>query len=60
VRRGDVRWCVRPDRNPRPYVILTRPEAISDLDKLIAAPITSIVRGLASEVQVGPDDGLRH
>jgi mRNA-degrading endonuclease toxin of MazEF toxin-antitoxin module len=40
-------------------VILTRDEAIAGVDKLVAAPTTRTVRNLVSEVQVGPDDGLR-
>jgi len=60
VRRGEVWWHQRGDVKRRPVVILTRDTAIDRLNKLMAAPITTTVRGLASEVQVGPDDGLRH
>jgi len=59
VRRGDVWWVAIPDEQPRPYVILTRPEAIAGLEKIVAAPATRTIRGIATEVQVGPDDGMR-
>ena len=59
MRRGDVWWVEAPDEEPRPYVILTRDEAIDGLEKLVAAPATRTVRGIVSEVQVGPADGMR-
>lgn len=59
MKRGEVWVYERPNYPPRPYVILTRNEAIDGLGKLVAAPTTRTVRNLASEVQVGPDDGLR-
>jgi len=60
MRRGDVWWHEREGVKRRPVVILTRDTAIDRLNKLIAAPITTTVRGIGSEVEVGPEDGLRH
>jgi mRNA interferase MazF len=60
MRRGDVWWHERTGVKRRPVVILTRDVAIDRLNKLIAAPITTTVRGIGSEVKVGPEDGLRH
>lgn len=60
MRRAEVWWVEPPDEQPRPYVILTRHGAIRHLEKVIAAPVTRNARGIATEVQVGPDDGLRH
>lgn len=44
----------------RPALILTRRSAHHLLTWLTVAPITSTIRGLASEVPVGPRNGLDH
>ncbi len=44
----------------RPALVLTRQAARSAMTKVTVAPITSTVKGLASEVRVGPDNGLDH
>lgn len=38
--------------------VLTRDAAISVLDRVTCAPITRTVRGIRSEVPVGPGNGL--
>jgi mRNA interferase MazF len=40
-------------------VVLTRDPLGAILNAVIGAPITSTVRGLATEVRVGPEDGIR-
>jgi mRNA interferase MazF len=57
TRRGDV-WLARLDKI-RPLVVLTRDPLASILNAVIAAPITSTVRNLSTEVAVGPEDGIR-
>lgn len=57
--RGEVWLHERPDRKARPVVVLTRDEAIGGLNKILVAPTTGTVRGLRTEVHVGPEDGLR-
>ena len=57
MRRGDV-WLARLDKI-RPLVVLTRDPLASILNAVIAAPITSTVRNLSTEVAVGPEDGVR-
>lgn len=42
----------------RPAVILTREPALAAMTKVSVAPITSTVKGLTSEVPVGPANGL--
>jgi len=44
----------------RPALILTRDIALSHLSKVTIAPITSTVRGLSTEVPLGPENGLDH
>jgi mRNA interferase MazF len=58
VKRGEVWWHEPPDDKRRPVLILTRDEAIDSLNKLVTTPATGTIRGLASEVPVGPDDGM--
>ena len=45
---------------PRPALILTRQSALPRLSWVTVAPITSTVRGISSEVPVGPRPGLDH
>lgn len=44
----------------RPALVLTREAARGAMTKVTVAPITSTVRGLSSEVPVGPANGLDH
>ncbi|MDN5793987.1 MAG: type II toxin-antitoxin system PemK/MazF family toxin [Brevibacterium aurantiacum] len=43
----------------RPVVVLTREAARAAMTKVTVAPITSTIKGLTSEVPVGPDNGLQ-
>jgi mRNA interferase MazF len=44
----------------RPVVILTRELVRPHLNRVTVAPITSTIRGLSTEVAVGPINGLDH
>lgn len=44
----------------RPVLVLTREVAVGRLRTVTVAIITSTVRGLATEVAVGPENGLDH
>ncbi len=44
----------------RPALILTRQSKLHLVSWVTVAPITSTVRGLSSEVSVGPRNGLDH
>jgi mRNA interferase MazF len=59
LRRGEVRWYEfpRPDKK-RPVVILTRDSVLEYLGEATVAPITRAVRGIPSEVPLGPEDGM--
>jgi mRNA-degrading endonuclease toxin of MazEF toxin-antitoxin module len=52
--RGEVWWHEPPDDESRPFVILTRNEAIAGLEKLVAIPTTQI----PSEVELSREDGM--
>jgi mRNA interferase MazF len=60
LERGEIRLYrfPKPDKE-RPVLILTRDGAISYLSRVTVAPITSAIRGVPSEVALGPEDGLR-
>lgn len=60
IERGEIRLYSfpAPDK-PRPVLVLTRASAIGYLSRITIAPITSAIRGVPSEVVVGPDDGLK-
>lgn len=57
MRRGEVRWAELGTK-ARPVVLLTRQAVIGRLRSVVVAPCTTTVRGLPSEVHLGPDDGL--
>lgn len=51
--------CLARLDKTRPVLVLTREAARGAMSKVTVAPITSTVKGLASEVPVGPDNGLQ-
>jgi mRNA interferase MazF len=58
VARGEVWWVEFPGAGRRPAVVLSRDRAIPVLNKIIVAPATRSVRGIPTEVALGPDDGM--
>jgi mRNA interferase MazF len=56
-RRGDV-WLARLDK-VRPIIVLSRDPMGRLLQSVISAPVTSTIRGLSTEVRLGPADGVR-
>jgi len=59
VARTEVYWAdLGPPAGRRPVCILTRTAAVPVLRSVTCAPITRTIRGIASEVEVGPKEGL--
>ncbi len=60
VDRGDIwRYAFpKPDRR-RPVLVLTRGELLSHMNTVTVAPITSTIRGTASEVVIAGESGLK-
>jgi mRNA interferase MazF len=59
VERGDIIWAdLGPPAGRRPVCILTRDAAIAVLTAITCAPITRTIRGIRSEVEIGPVQGL--
>lgn len=64
MKRGDLYRVYRPGGDPkrfRVYVVVGRQIAInSRFSTVICAPIYSNGAGLATQVQIGVDEGLKH
>ena len=60
IARGEIRLCQLPAPDTaRPVLVLTRGSAIAYLSRVTVAPITSTIRGVPSEVALGPEDGVK-
>jgi len=51
-------WYEAPELGRRPYLILSRDEAIPVLTQVLAVPATRTVRGIPTEVALGQGDGM--
>ncbi len=58
MKRGDIWWAEEPEESPRPYLVLTRDQAIPTLNKLIVVPATRTIRNIPTEVELGREDGM--
>ena len=59
VARNEIYWVdFGPPAGRRPVCVLTRKAAIGVLQAVTCAPITHTIRGIASEVEIGPECGL--
>jgi len=58
VARSEVWWYEDPRAGRRPFLVLTRDEVIPLLNQVLAVPATRTIRGIPTEVRLGPDDGL--
>jgi mRNA interferase MazF len=54
--RGELWWCELAEVGRRPVVVLSRDAAIPRLGRVVVAPCTTTIRGLASEVGLDPGD----
>lgn len=59
VARNDITWAdLGKEGGRRPVCVLTRNSVIAVLDRVTCATITLTIRGIPSEVEVGPSHGL--
>ena len=59
MKRGEVRWYeFQPPNKRRPVLLLTRDSVMPHLNEVTIAPITTTIRGIASEVRLGISDGM--
>lgn len=56
--RGEIWWGEIETVGRRPYLVMTRTIAIDVLSSVIVAPATRTIRGIPTELPLGPDDGL--
>ncbi|MGH2948518.1 MAG: type II toxin-antitoxin system PemK/MazF family toxin [Solirubrobacteraceae bacterium] len=56
VARGEVRWLELKEEGRRPVVVRTRDEALPRLRNVVVALVTRTIRGIATEVEIGPAD----
>ena len=60
VARGEVRlYSFPPPDKVRPVLVLTRPSSIALLSYVTVASITSSIRGVASEIVLSEEDGMK-
>lgn len=61
VNRGEIRLLrlANPDKR-RPVLVLSRPALLEVLDTATVVAITSTLRGTPTEVELGPEEGLKH
>ncbi len=59
MKQFEIWWADLPEPvGKRPVLLLSRNDAYDYLSKFIAVEVTSTVRGIASEVPLGEDEGL--
>jgi mRNA interferase MazF len=58
VNRGEVWWMEHPDVGRHPACVLSRQAAIPVLASVVVVPVTTTIRGIPSEVELGPQDGM--
>jgi mRNA interferase MazF len=58
VARGEVRWLELEEEGRRPVVVLTHDEALPRLRNVVVALVTRTIRGIDTEVELGPPDGM--
>ena len=59
MKRGEVWWAdLPPPTGHRPVVLVSRDEAYIYREFVTVAPVTRRIRWIATEVPLGPEDGL--
>jgi mRNA interferase MazF len=58
VARGEVWWYEDPRAGRRPFLILSRNEAIPVLNQVLAVPATRTIRRIPTEVELDSSDGM--
>lgn len=57
--RGEVWWAeLAPPIGRRPVLLLSRDRAIQVRSAVTVASVTARIRGIATEVPLGPEDGM--
>lgn len=56
--RGQIWWGEIAEVGRRPFLIMTRSAAIPVLNSVLAVPISRTIRGIPTELSLGPEDGM--
>ena len=56
--RGQVWWGEIERMGRRPFLVMSRSAAIPVLNSVLAVPVTRTVRGIPTELPLGPGDGM--
>ncbi len=57
-RQGEIWWAEPEDEKRRPVLVVTRSEATPVLAGIVVAPIFRTMRGIPTEISLGPEEGL--
>jgi len=55
--QGDI-WWAETEVKRRPVLVITRSQAVQALKRVVVAPVSRTVRGIPTEVSLGPTEGL--
>lgn len=59
MKRGEIWWAdLGPPTGRRPVLLLSRDEACTVRSLIVVAPVTTRIRGIPSEVPLGPENEL--
>lgn len=58
LQRGQVWWGEIEEAGRRPFLVMSRDAAIPVLNSVLAAPVTRTIRGIPTELPLGPEDGM--
>ncbi len=58
VSRGEIHWLEVEEAGRRPVLVLTADPLAPVLRRVLVAGLTTTIRGVDTEVAVGPDDGV--
>lgn len=58
VARGEIWWGETPDEKGRPFLVVSRDAANEVMRRVLVAPVTTRVRYIPSEIDLGSSEGL--
>jgi mRNA interferase MazF len=56
--QGEI-YLRESETDRRPVLVVTRSQAVPRLERIVVAPLTRTIRGIPTEVPIGPEDGVR-
>jgi mRNA-degrading endonuclease toxin of MazEF toxin-antitoxin module len=57
IRQGDIYWATGP-AGRRPYLVVTRTDAVAVLSAIVVAPVTRTIRRIPQCILLTEDDGM--